>query len=83
MGNFAEVFSACKAASIHDKILSFPDGYNSKVGERGVKLSGGELQRVRGSSAGRRVELTCEGLNCSSNSERFPNRSTRRSDEYG
>ena len=41
-----EVMSACKAAAIHDKILSFTDGYSSKVGEKGVKLSGGELQRV-------------------------------------
>ncbi|KAK4975722.1 hypothetical protein LTR66_010890 [Elasticomyces elasticus] len=41
-----EVHDACRAASMHDKILSFPDGYESKVGERGVKLSGGELQRV-------------------------------------
>lgn len=44
--NELEVFAACRAASIHDKIESFPDGYLSKVGERGVKLSGGELQRV-------------------------------------
>ena len=41
-----EVYSACRAASIHDKILTFPDGYNSRVGERGLKLSGGEKQRV-------------------------------------
>ena len=41
-----EVYEACKAAAIHDKIMSFPDGYNSKVGDRGVKLSGGEKQRV-------------------------------------
>lgn len=41
-----EVHEACRAAAIHDKILSFPDGYRSTVGERGVKLSGGELQRV-------------------------------------
>ena len=41
-----EVFNACRAASIHDKILSFPDGYDSRVGERGLKLSGGERQRV-------------------------------------
>lgn len=41
-----DVYDACRAASIHDKILSFSDGYNSKVGERGVRLSGGELQRV-------------------------------------
>lgn len=41
-----EVEEACKAAAIHDKILSFPKKYKSKVGERGVKLSGGELQRL-------------------------------------
>ena len=42
----AEIHAACQAAAIHDKIMTFPDGYKSKVGERGVKLSGGELQRV-------------------------------------
>lgn len=41
-----EIFDACRAASIHDKILSFPDGYATKVGERGLRLSGGEKQRV-------------------------------------
>jgi ABC-type transport system involved in Fe-S cluster assembly fused permease/ATPase subunit len=41
-----EVIEACKAAAVHEKIMSFPDQYQSKVGERGVKLSGGELQRV-------------------------------------
>ncbi|KAL8778539.1 MAG: hypothetical protein Q9213_007368 [Squamulea squamosa] len=41
-----EVVEACKAAVVHEKILSFTDGYQSKVGERGVKLSGGELQRL-------------------------------------
>lgn len=41
-----EVMDACRAAAIHDKIMSFPDGYSAKVGERGVKLSGGELQRI-------------------------------------
>ncbi|QIW98414.1 hypothetical protein AMS68_003932 [Peltaster fructicola] len=41
-----EVFAACRAASIHDKILTFPDGYETKVGERGLRLSGGEKQRV-------------------------------------
>lgn len=41
-----EVFAACRAASIHEKILQFPDGYETKVGERGLRLSGGEKQRV-------------------------------------
>ena len=41
-----EVTEACKAAAIHDKILRFPKGYSSMVGEKGVKLSGGELQRI-------------------------------------
>jgi ABC-type transport system involved in Fe-S cluster assembly fused permease/ATPase subunit len=41
-----EVFDACRAAAIHDRILSFPDGYRTKVGERGLRLSGGEKQRV-------------------------------------
>jgi ABC-type transport system involved in Fe-S cluster assembly fused permease/ATPase subunit len=41
-----EVIEACKAAAVHDKIMTFPDGYKSKCGERGVKLSGGELQRI-------------------------------------
>ena len=31
---------------MHDRIMSFPDGYETKVGERGVRLSGGEKQRV-------------------------------------
>lgn len=41
-----EVIDAAKQAQIHDTILSFPDGYNTIVGERGLKLSGGEKQRV-------------------------------------
>lgn len=41
-----EVMEACKAASIHDKILTFSKGYSTKVGENGIVLSGGELQRV-------------------------------------
>ncbi|KAI9786004.1 MAG: hypothetical protein M1816_008156 [Peltula sp. TS41687] len=40
------VYEACRAASIHDRILSFPDGYETKVGDRGLRLSGGEKQRV-------------------------------------
>ncbi|THV82550.1 hypothetical protein D6D29_04559 [Aureobasidium pullulans] len=41
-----EVKEACRAAAVHDRVVSFPDGYQSTVGERGVKLSGGELQRI-------------------------------------
>ncbi|KAF3065088.1 Heavy metal tolerance protein [Daldinia childiae] len=41
-----DIFAACQAASIHERIMSFPDGYNTKVGERGLRLSGGEKQRV-------------------------------------
>ncbi|KAI9724242.1 MAG: hypothetical protein M1828_003665 [Chrysothrix sp. TS-e1954] len=41
-----DVFAACRAASIHERILTFPDGYNTRVGERGLRLSGGEKQRV-------------------------------------
>ena len=37
---------ACTAAAVHDKILSFTDGYETMVGENGVKLSGGEIQRI-------------------------------------
>ncbi|MHB8912917.1 MAG: ABCB family ABC transporter ATP-binding protein/permease [Lysobacter sp.] len=42
----AEVEQAARAAHIHDLIVSLPDGYESAVGERGLKLSGGEKQRV-------------------------------------
>ncbi|HWW04071.1 ABC transporter ATP-binding protein/permease [Collimonas sp.] len=41
-----EIIAVAKAAHIHDFIESLPDGYNSMVGERGLKLSGGEKQRV-------------------------------------
>ena len=41
-----DIVAAAKAASIHDFIVSLPDGYASMVGERGLKLSGGEKQRV-------------------------------------
>ena len=42
----AEVEAAAKAAKIHDFIVSLPEGYQTTVGERGLKLSGGEKQRV-------------------------------------
>ncbi|KAI5459904.1 hypothetical protein BGZ63DRAFT_360270 [Mariannaea sp. PMI_226] len=41
-----DVYAACRAASIHDRIMSFPDQYDTQVGERGLRLSGGEKQRV-------------------------------------
>lgn len=42
----AEVEAAARGAKIHDFIMSLPEGYETKVGERGLKLSGGEKQRV-------------------------------------
>ncbi|KAJ0404848.1 hypothetical protein P43SY_007930 [Pythium insidiosum] len=41
-----EVLNAARVSQIHDSILNFPDGYQTVVGERGLKLSGGEKQRV-------------------------------------
>jgi len=41
-----DIIAAAKAAKIHDFIVSLPDGYQTTVGERGLKLSGGEKQRV-------------------------------------
>jgi ATP-binding cassette subfamily B protein len=41
-----EVHEACRAARIHDVIMGLPDGYDTVVGERGYRLSGGEKQRL-------------------------------------
>lgn len=41
-----EIISACKKASVHDFIMSLPDGYETQVGELGETLSGGERQRI-------------------------------------
>ncbi|MBF9033655.1 ATP-binding cassette domain-containing protein [Rhodobacterales bacterium HKCCE2091] len=43
---FAEIEAAARAAKIHDFISALPEGYETAVGERGLKLSGGEKQRV-------------------------------------
>ena len=41
-----EVIEAAKNANAHDFIMSFPDGYNTDIGQRGIKLSGGQKQRL-------------------------------------
>lgn len=40
------IIEAAKRANIHDYIVSLPDGYNTQIGERGIKLSGGQKQRL-------------------------------------
>jgi ATP-binding cassette subfamily B protein len=42
----ADLEAAARAAAIHDRVLELPDGYDTVVGERGYKLSGGEKQRI-------------------------------------
>lgn len=44
--SYDEVVQAAKRARIHDYVVSLPDGYQTEVGERGVKLSGGQKQRI-------------------------------------
>ena len=41
-----EIEQAAKAAQVHEAIQSFPNGYDTEVGERGTKVSGGEKQRI-------------------------------------
>ena len=41
-----EIVEAARKAEIHEEILAMPDGYDSQIGERGVKLSGGQKQRI-------------------------------------
>ncbi len=41
-----EIFNKAKTACVHDNIISFKDGYNTMIGERGVTLSGGQKQRL-------------------------------------
>lgn len=41
-----DIVNAAKLSNAHNFITEFPDGYNTQVGERGCKLSGGQIQRI-------------------------------------
>ena len=44
--SFEEIVTAAKIANAHDFIAKLPDGYNTRVGNKGYQLSGGERQRI-------------------------------------
>lgn len=56
------VEEAARKAKIHDTILGMPDGYDTIVGERGLKLSGGEKQRVAIARVFLQVRQMCKGM---------------------
>lgn len=59
-----EIEAAARSAALHGAVLAMPDGYDTMVGERGVKLSGGEKQRLALARAFLKVPyfLTSRGL---------------------
>lgn len=53
-----EVYNATRAAQMYDRIMSFPDKFETRVGERGQRLSGGEKQRGESSCSSQETNLT-------------------------